>query len=78
MLNLGKALNKAEQKQINGGATVYGNPGPYYDGIGDDLGGGGSDTCPDTGCGWIVDRHTGAQLVGVCLVTTNGNYCVYR
>ncbi|MCF6181064.1 hypothetical protein [Lutibacter sp.] len=77
-LNLGKALSKAEQKQINGGTFDDGNPGPYYDGIGSSLGDGGGNSCPDTGCGWIVDHHTGAQLVGTCLVTTNGSYCVYR
>ena len=67
-LNLGKALSKAEQKQVFGGLrgiTEFCDGSIVY-------------LCDSSlDCGWIVDPLSGAQMVGVCQVWACGTRCFY-
>lgn len=70
MLNLGKALSRAEQKSINGGVVI---PTEFCNDPGGIV-----DECDNSDeCGNITDPLSGAHAAGICRVTACGNRCYW-
>lgn len=71
--NLGKVLNKKEQKEIFGGVLLYDGIGSEFpnDDVNHECGTGDTDMCPNG-----INRQTGNYCMGVCVIAASGNYCI--